>query len=146
MRDARRKFKRLLKSEKKISEKQINAFKKALEEFDTRGLNTDNSLLETVKTTKNKTMQQLDIDNKLKSLIFRRYTEEELNTVLTSLFGVDVKVIEPQLEECVKEELSHLDHHYLAEVNTQPPLDLEVYYLIDNGGKALITETIFNYQ
>jgi len=86
-------------------------------------------------------MTSQDINNKLESLVGNRFTEEELNIKLSQLFGSDVKVEQYEREACVKKDLPFLDDQFLFCVNDS--FDVDLYYIVDNGGKYYITETNF---
>lgn len=88
-------------------------------------------------------MKKQEINNKLESLVGGRFTEEELNDILSLLFGCEVKVAQYQREACVKKELPFLDDQLLFEVEKEN-IDVDLFYLFDKAGKYYITETCFN--
>jgi len=93
-------------------------------------------------------MNQQDINNKLKSLEFNRFTVEELNSKLSQLFGTIVEIVKYEREECVKKELPHLDDQFLFNVNVKEinlSIDVDLFYIKDNANRLLITETNFEY-
>jgi len=85
-----------------------------------------------------------DINSKLESLVGGRYYAKELNKKLSQLFGCNVEVAEYEREECVKKELPFLDNQLLFVINCNVRIDVDLFYLLDNGGKYYITETCFN--
>ena len=85
------------------------------------------------------------INEKLESLVFVRFTREELNVVLTQMFGCKVEVQEIEPAICVREEIPELDHQFLFEIESVG-IDVDLYYLVDNGGNFLITETNFEFN
>ena len=94
-------------------------------------------------------MTSQDINNKLESLVGARFTEEELNTKLSQLFGCDVKVAQYQREACVKKELPFLDDQLLFAIENENiglEIDVDLFYLFDKAGNYYITETCFNNQ
>lgn len=94
-------------------------------------------------------MNQTLINQKLETLVNSRLTKDELTTQLTNFFGGRVEVFEYEREECVKNELPSLDEQLIASVNNDEinlHIDIDLYYLLDNGGKYYITETNFNYH
>lgn len=91
-------------------------------------------------------MENLDIQKKLDTLVGERFTEEELNARLSQLFGCEVKVEKYEREECVKREMPELDDQFLFNIENELvnlDIDVDLYYLVDNGGKFYITETNF---
>lgn len=94
-------------------------------------------------------MTSQDINNKLESLVHNRFTKEELNTKLSQLFGCKVEVAEYEREECVKQDLPELDNQLLFPIENKDInlyLDVDLFYLTDNGNKLYITETNFEFQ
>ena len=85
------------------------------------------------------------INEKLESLVFGRFTRDELNVVLSKMFGCKVEVQEIEPAICVREEIPELDHQFLFEIESVG-IDVDLYYLIDNGGNFLITETNFEFN
>ena len=85
------------------------------------------------------------INEKLESLVFGRFTRDELNVVLTQMFGCKVEVQEIEPAICVREEIPELDNQFLFEIESVG-IDVDLYYLIDNGGNFLITETNFEFN
>ncbi len=91
-------------------------------------------------------MNNTKINKKLESLVGSRFTELELNAKLTELFGVEVEVSKYEREECVKRELPDLDDQFLFTIENEEKkigIDVDLYYIIDNGKKFYITETNF---
>ena len=91
-------------------------------------------------------MKKLDITKKLDTLVGERFTEEELNARLSQLFVCEVRVEKYEREECVKREMPDLDDQFLFNIENELvnlDVDVDLYYLVDNGGKFYITETNF---
>ena len=86
-----------------------------------------------------------DIINLTESLVFSRFTEEELNARLSKDFDCEVKVSKYEREDCVKRDMPNLDDQLICEITSQK-IDLDIYYFIDNGNRYYITEVCFNYH
>jgi len=93
-------------------------------------------------------MTKVEINEKLESLVFKRFSKKELEKKLSKMFGTKVKVSEYKREECVKRDLPELDDQLLFEINIndETDIDVDLFYLKDNGKNYLITETNFEYQ
>lgn len=87
----------------------------------------------------------INIDKKLDSLVGSRFTKEELNKTLSELFNCPVVVSEYEREECVKNDIPELDNQFLFEIAGEYEIDVDLYYIKDNGGLYYITETNFEY-
>jgi hypothetical protein len=81
-----------------------------------------------------------DISEILKKVEGGRYTEEKLNKILSDAFDTEIKVSKYEKEECVKKEIPELDEIL---VFSGGGYDVDLFYLIDNGGKFYITEFCF---
>lgn len=93
-------------------------------------------------------MTSQDINNKLESLLYNRFTKDELNAKLSQLFGCEVEVAKHEREECVKEDLA-LDDQLLFSIENKDInlyLEVDLFYLTDNGNKLYITETNFKFK
>ena len=93
-------------------------------------------------------MQNIDINNKLESLVGGRFTEEELNAKLSQLFGCAVEVQKYEREECTKKELPFLDDQFICSIKNKQvnlQIDVDLYYIIDNSKNYYITETNFEH-
>jgi hypothetical protein len=86
---------------------------------------------------------QREINEKLESLVGNRFTAEKLNKHLSQMFGVDVEISEHVREECTQLEIPDLDYQLLFSIGDF--IDVDLYYLRDNGGNYYITETNFEY-
>ena len=94
-------------------------------------------------------MTQRLINQKVESLVGQRLTKEEINVKLAQFFGGSPSVSEYEREECVKRDLPHLDNQLVASIENDEAdlyIDIDLYYLLDNGGKHYITEVCFNYH
>lgn len=91
-------------------------------------------------TEKNK-----EINKKLNSLVGKRFTEEGLNEELSRLFKCPVKVSKHEREECVKRDIPDLDDQFLFDIGGDYEIDVDIYYIIANGGLYYITETNFEF-
>lgn len=92
-------------------------------------------------------MTHQDIINKTESLVHSRFTQSELNAKLSQIFGCKARVSDYEREECVKTELPNLDDQLIVSIeNEVVQFDLDLYYLMDNGGRFYITEVCFNYH
>ena len=93
-------------------------------------------------------MRNSDINSKLETLVGVRFTKEKLNERLSQLFGCTVEVAEYEREECVKQDLVELDDQFLFTIENDIinlAIDVDLFYLVDNGKNYYITETNFEH-
>ena len=91
----------------------------------------------------------VEINNKLESLLNNRYSREELNNQLSQMFGFEVEVEEYERDEWVQNDVPDLDDQLLFSIENEKfnvNIDVDLYYLKCNGGKYYITETNFENQ
>jgi hypothetical protein len=91
-------------------------------------------------------MTNQDIINKTESLVGKRFTTETLNAELSQRFSCVADVSKYEKEECVKKDLPDLDDQLIVSIeNELVKFDLDLFYVIDNANRFLITEVCFNY-
>lgn len=89
-------------------------------------------------------MTQLLVEQKLQSLVGQRFTKETIESKLTQLFGVNASVFEYD----VNDSQIKLDNILICSILNEDVnlnIDLDLYYLLDNGGNYYITEVGFHY-
>ena len=89
--------------------------------------------------------RRIEINKKLNSLVGSRFTKEELNKKLSELFNCPVVVSEHEREECVKNNMPGLDDQFLFDIMGEYKIDVDLYYIKDNGGLYYITENNFEF-
>jgi hypothetical protein len=93
-------------------------------------------------------MTGTEINNKLSILVGGRYTEDGLNRVLSQFFDCSVKVVKYQREPEVDEDIPGLDDQFLFLIENKEiglRVDVDLFYIKDNGNRYYITETCFNH-
>ena len=86
------------------------------------------------------------INDKLESLVGRRFSQEDLDEELSYLFGCEVNTEVCDMGKDYDELDDVLDNHLLFEINGAWNIDVDLFYLVDNAKNWYITETNFEQQ
>jgi len=91
-------------------------------------------------------MKETIINEKLETLLHKRFTIQDIKKTLSQLFATDVKVLENFTGG--KNNLTDIDDHLIGEITNDKinlSIGVTIYYILDNKGKHYITDINFIY-
>jgi len=92
-----------------------------------------------------RTMTKTEIFNVTENLVGYRFKSlDKVNERLSKDFGCKLKAFEYEREDCVKRDMPDLDDQLACAIEHEQ-IDLDLYYIKDNGNRYYITEVCFNY-